>query len=443
MSKENGCLLPLLILVLEATVLSGSGVSPDLRWCRLFLMIPVSLIIAYIVYYITNGQFHEAYGLRPFTWTERLLTEARILWDYIGSWFFPTGTSRGVYADDYPFSTGLFYPSGTFIAVVGIILMIVVGISSRVWPTLRLAVLFFLVGHLLESTILPLELYFEHRNYLPVMFLFYPLVLMIERMVQSKPLRYLLGGLFIILPATVTAQRASLWGDEYALAEASADHYPYSQRANRVLANVLEKKGRPELAVQRLLDAEKRLPENIPIKMHLLTLYCGFGLDVQDTFSALVNLIRVSDYDFKTYRLLESVIIMIHEQNCVDLGTANAHVFLDNLDLVAQGRNGPMRQIYHLRGVLYAEENEGKSALTAFVRAQEYYSDVDAGLLEVAILATNEHYDEAMILLDMVEAILQKRGEKSIWQTTLDYPDEIIRLRSIIRQDAGKKYPGD
>jgi hypothetical protein len=52
----------------------------------------------------------------------------------------------------------------------------------------------------------------------------------------------LLGGLFIIIPATVTAQRASLWGDEYALAEASVAHYPYSQRANRVLAHTLEKK---------------------------------------------------------------------------------------------------------------------------------------------------------------------------------------------------------
>jgi hypothetical protein len=189
------------------------------------------------------------------------------------------------------------------------------------------------------------------------------------------------------------------------------------------------------------LDAEERLPDNIPIKMHLLTLYCEFGLDVQDRFSALVNLIRVSDYDFRTYKLLKSVVMMVHEQSCVGLSPASAHVFLDNLDLNPgiRGRNGPMRQIYHLRGVLYAEENKGGSALAAFVRAQEYFPDVDAGLLEVAILATKEHYDEAMILLDKVEAILQKKGEKLIWQASLNYPGEIIRLRGIIRQDAGKK----
>jgi len=39
---------------------------------------------------------------------------------------------------------------------------------------IRMAVVFFLVGHSVESSFLPLEMIFEHRNYLPSLFLFLP-----------------------------------------------------------------------------------------------------------------------------------------------------------------------------------------------------------------------------------------------------------------------------
>ncbi len=39
----------------------------------------------------------------------------------------------------------------------------------RRYPLLLLAVLFFLVGHSMESTLIPLEMVYEHRNYLPGM----------------------------------------------------------------------------------------------------------------------------------------------------------------------------------------------------------------------------------------------------------------------------------
>ena len=39
----------------------------------------------------------------------------------------------------------------------------------RRYPLLLLALLFFLVGHSMESTVIPLEMVYEHRNYLPGM----------------------------------------------------------------------------------------------------------------------------------------------------------------------------------------------------------------------------------------------------------------------------------
>ena len=62
-------------------------------------------------------------------------------------------------------------------------------------------ILFFLAGHALESSIFPLEIYFEHRNYLPAVGLALALVsglMQLERTMLQTPARLLLVGLVVI-----------------------------------------------------------------------------------------------------------------------------------------------------------------------------------------------------------------------------------------------------
>jgi hypothetical protein len=60
--------------------------------------------------------------------------------------------------------------------MVAVVLLIALAIKQyRSWPYLSFGVLFFFLNHLIESSIIPLELVFEHRNYIPSMFLFVPL----------------------------------------------------------------------------------------------------------------------------------------------------------------------------------------------------------------------------------------------------------------------------
>jgi tetratricopeptide (TPR) repeat protein len=55
-------------------------------------------------------------------------------------------------------------------------MLIALGISQiQKRPVIAMAILFFFLNHLVESTVIPLELIFEHRNYLPSMFLFLPI----------------------------------------------------------------------------------------------------------------------------------------------------------------------------------------------------------------------------------------------------------------------------
>lgn len=119
--------------------------------------------------------FLSGYGHRPFSLTERLLTEPRIILFYLSQIFFPWPSRLSV-EHDVVLSTSLFDPWTTLPAILLTLVLIGLGFCwLRKRPLIALALLFFFLNHIIESTILPLELIFEHRNYLPSMFLFLPI----------------------------------------------------------------------------------------------------------------------------------------------------------------------------------------------------------------------------------------------------------------------------
>ena len=105
-----------------------------------------------------------------------VLTEPRVLLDYLRLLLVPRVLSNGVYNDDYAWSTGL---AASGVDAAGACWRdrragrrrLRHGGARRRWQP----PLFFFAGHLLESTTIPLELYFEHRNYLPALLLGWPL----------------------------------------------------------------------------------------------------------------------------------------------------------------------------------------------------------------------------------------------------------------------------
>lgn len=174
LSKENGVLLPLLLLVVERYVPapepSGWG---WIAWKRIFLILPAIGVAAYLCTALPELAFGEAGG-RSFTPGERLLTEGRILWGYLGALLIPWPFGGGVVADDVMISAGLFEPLSTIVAWMGIASLAYLAERYRLaMPALAVAIMFFLTGHLLESTWLQLELRFEHRNYVPAALLFF------------------------------------------------------------------------------------------------------------------------------------------------------------------------------------------------------------------------------------------------------------------------------
>jgi hypothetical protein len=170
LGKENGLLVPLLAYALELTLYSDGDRAKRTLAVRSFFALSVWLpAIVTAAWLLWHPSFlSQSYRLRDFTLSERLLTEPRVLWCYVQTFFLPTGPQMGIYHDNFPISSGLLQPWTTLPALTSWLLIVVLAWRlRRHTPLLSAGVFIFLVGHLMESSAIALEIYFEHRNYFP------------------------------------------------------------------------------------------------------------------------------------------------------------------------------------------------------------------------------------------------------------------------------------
>jgi hypothetical protein len=168
-SKENGVLALPLALVLELFLFRDPDQSRPTS-IKLFFALSVALpAVVGIAYVIVHPDFIlGGYAGRNFTFTQRLLTEPRILWRYVQTLLVPLGRYMGFFQDNFPISTGALQPWTTLPALGAWIALAIIGWTWRKGnPLFGAGTWFYLIGQSLESSAIPLELYFEHRNYLP------------------------------------------------------------------------------------------------------------------------------------------------------------------------------------------------------------------------------------------------------------------------------------
>lgn len=178
--KENAAVLPLTLVLAEIIFFQDMTDRRTRRkWFWWLAGIGIgTAILCLAVMIISRGDpvelIFRGYDKHTFTLAERLLTEPRVILLYLSQLFYPV-PNRLSLEHDIEISTSLFTPWTTFPSIVLVMLLIgmgIRGIPKR--PLLAFAILFYFLNHLVESTILPLALVFEHRNYLPSLFLFVP-----------------------------------------------------------------------------------------------------------------------------------------------------------------------------------------------------------------------------------------------------------------------------
>lgn len=245
LSKENGALLPVYMAAIELTLFRFSGLSAGgAKKLKTFFALTAALPLIGAALFLTffPSWLVSHYQIRDFTLAERLMTEARVLWLYLRWAIIPTAGSLGLFHDDIAVSHGLFQPISTILALVA--LLAVVGVAVRFRkeaPLIAFATFWYLGGHLLESSVIPLELVFEHRNYLP---LYGPLVAAVcatGHALRNVPLRARVAVpvAFAMAFGTVTLGRSVDWKDSYSLRMALVRNHPNSPRSNYEAAAAL------------------------------------------------------------------------------------------------------------------------------------------------------------------------------------------------------------
>jgi hypothetical protein len=234
LGKETTVLLPLLLLAMELTLLQKVPLGREPLTVRLSWLVLIAAPLVFAVGYLFLNPEILSYDKRPFSLEERLLTQPRVLWNYVQWLFLPDITRMGLFHDDIPISRSLFDPATTLPAIVAWIGLAVTAFLKREhWPVFSFGVLFFLFAHALESTIFPLEMVFEHRNYLasvgPLFFLAY-LITVASKRLQHPQVIGLIGLALIVAYSATAYLRVDNWKSYESFVLSSAQNHPGSSR---------------------------------------------------------------------------------------------------------------------------------------------------------------------------------------------------------------------
>lgn len=297
LSKENALLLLGSFLILEYIFFSRGRIEQLSRQQKLY-GIGVLAVTAFIGLIFAIQIFSIGYEYRPFTVMERGLTQLRLLSLHMLSIFFPRISQFSVFHDDLTVSTSLLNPITTLSSLGFLFALLILALKAeKKHPVVSFGILWFFGWHLLESTLVPLELHFEHRNYLPMMGPIIGIVYLISLPIEGsswKRFSYGFSVARILIPvvfAFLTLQLNSLWSKPGELAFHWSVLHPASKRSTVQLSHVYARGGDVEKGLETLVSGLEYNPREITLLLEIWNYGCRYGLE------SPVTLDQISGYD--------------------------------------------------------------------------------------------------------------------------------------------------
>lgn len=492
--KANGILLPALALIIEYVWLaprittsepSSAGMSDPSRKARctlysrtmlLMAWLPTALTASYLMQSGWNGFVHGVSAVRPWTMGQRLLTETRVLMNYLDLLWLPRPFTPGLFNDHIQVSVSLWSPIATLPALIAVLGLIAgAWLWRRKFPALALAILFYFVGQSLESTTVPLELYFEHRNYLPAMLMFWPLALWLCGVTFSDghavaihgrgstakrldPIE-ILKALFILVVlsglALMTHAGAALWGNTLDQALLWARLNPESPRAQTNAAQLEMSWGQPQHAIARLEAALPADPDQVQLAFNLIGAHCALGaVGERDLELARHAMAQTRDPGTLLVHWFESSIAAATTtagchgldlsalESLLDAGLSNPRL----LDV-----HGRKQDLLNLKGQIALARHEPAIALQDFNAALDLDVRAGAALNRAALLGSAGYPREGLAHLDHYQSMQDQAARPDfgmprihawILQRQRYWQKEIARLRNTLREDAENEAKG-
>ncbi|MDY6951424.1 MAG: tetratricopeptide repeat protein, partial [Thermodesulfobacteriota bacterium] len=262
--KQTAASLPVLVLLYEWYFfqdLRGDWLKGKLTYLLgimiLFLLVAMVFMGRNPWKMITSG-----YDIYPFTMGERIQTEWRVVVYYVSLLLFPH-PSRLNLDYDYAISRSLVEPVSTvfsFLLIAGAIcLALYLAKRDRF---LSFSIFWFLGNLVIESSIIPLALIFEHRTYLPSIFLITVAVVVVFRYARFKWVAMTVLCLWTLVCAIWTYERNEVWRDELSLWKDCVEKSPGLARPHNNLGLALAKQGKNEEAIDHYREALRIDPDS-------------------------------------------------------------------------------------------------------------------------------------------------------------------------------------
>ena len=124
--------------------------------------------------------------------------------------------------------------------------------------------MWYLINLVIESTIIPLEILYEHRTYLPFVLLFMVLASLLVQGIENRRWRFLIVGILLFTSSAWTYQRAAVWGDAIRLYRDVVAKSPGKARPHNNLGAALRDAGHRQEAIpyfQRAIELDPNFKE--------------------------------------------------------------------------------------------------------------------------------------------------------------------------------------
>ena len=262
-SKEIAATLPFFIILYEWYFLRDSSTSQ----LKNKILIPIGallfLTILMIVYLGPEpvGKILADYAERDHTAIQRVLTEFRVVIFYISLIIWPH-PSRLNLDHEFLISSSLVSPITTLFSIAAIVGAIGAAIYLvKKSPLISFSILWFFGNLVIESSVIGLEIIFEHRTYLPSIMLILMLVSLAFKAIKPGGLCIALLGVLIIAASIGTYERSKVWASPVALWQDCVSKSPRKARPYNNLGVALASAGRIQEAFESYHMALKLKPD--------------------------------------------------------------------------------------------------------------------------------------------------------------------------------------
>lgn len=391
-SKENAILI-FPILILANYFYSDSSQSLRYKiWFYSLTILPSLIAIMLLIY---NSSLHvQGLEYRGVSFGDKLLTEFRILSHYLKQILIPDINFMTLFHDDIVISDSLFKPTTTFLS-----LLFITGLLGTLFLKIKaiykFSIAWFFIWHILESTILPLDLYFEHRNYAasigPLLALSYGIYDFSQNVSIKRKIVVLLPivcCIFLVFQMTTLTKK---WADEETLLLHWLTHHEKSKATLLTLTQYYEKNQQLEIAHSITSTAVKydHLKDDLATHLSLYTQECILNKNTSNTLQKIHALSKdKQSYSFYVLQFYVKIVLNILQGYCKPQNFYKIHEILSSIEQNApQSIHGKwLSDVQSKHAFLYLYENNLTKALEFFIKAYRIQKpDIAVAIVDINI----------------------------------------------------------